>query len=126
MANKRLPDNVHKLKNTLRKDRHGDPETKVKIDTKLPEPPGWIKKDARKEWCRICKVMEKVNVLTEADVSTLAQYCTLYAELLDQKEEFTAAKHTQLRLCAVELGFTPVSRSKITVGKVTGNDFDDL
>ena len=126
MANKRLADNVHKIKGTFQKCRHGDPDAKVKIDTGLPIPPRWLGKDARFEWKRICKVMAKINVITEADASTLSQYCMLYAELKEWKDEFLAAHHTQLRLCAAELGLTPSARSKLTMTKAKENPFDDI
>ncbi len=126
MANPRIPDNVHKLKGTHRKDRHGDPDTKIQLDGRLPVAPRWMPADARKEWARVCKVMKAVNVITEADSTVLTQYCLLYSEMKREKEEFQAAKHTQLRLCAAELGLTPVSRSKIVVGKVNRDDFSDI
>ncbi len=126
MANKRKPDNVHQLQGTLRKDRHGDPNTKVTINSKIPAAPGWLTAKAKTEWKRIVNVMQHVNVLTAADLSTLAQYCILYAELTKWKEDFPAAKHTQLRMCAAELGLTPSARSKITVVKTKPEGFDDI
>ena len=126
MANKRKPDNVHQLKGTHRKDRHGDPDTKVQLNSKLPKPPPWLPPFAKTEWNRICKVMKAVNVITEADASVLTQYCLLYAEMKKEKTDFQAAKHTQLRMCAIELGLTPIARSKIVVGKVNRNDFSDI
>lgn len=126
MANKRKPDNVHQLQGTHRKDRHGDLDTKIQLDSKLPKPPTWLPQFAKKEWQRVCNIMKAVGVITEADASVLTQYCLLYSEMKKVKEEFQAAKHTQLRLCAAELGLTPVSRSKIVVGKVNRNEFDDI
>ncbi|MCA9913274.1 MAG: P27 family phage terminase small subunit [Anaerolineae bacterium] len=126
MSNKRLPDNVHLLKGTHRKGRHGDPEKKPTVVQTISEtPPLWLTKEAKTEWRRIIKVMLNSNVLTNADTSTLSQYCTLFGELQKQKEDFPAAKHTQLRLCAVELGLTPSARSKIVIpnGSEQEDDF---
>lgn len=120
MANKRLPDNIHRMRGTLIKKRHGDPKTKPQIDPSDMPPPNHLKGDALKEWIRIVGVMEKAKVFTEADRVVLEQYCVLYAEFARLGEEFTAAKHTQLRMCAAELGLTPCARSKITVGSPTG------
>ena len=116
MANKQRPDNVHLLKGTYRKDRHGKPEEKPQVtDTISKTPPRWFPKEAKKEWKRITKIMLSSNVLTNADTSTLSQYCLLYSELQTQLHDFPAARHTQLRLCAVELGLTPSARGRITI-----------
>ena len=123
MANKRIPDNVHLLQGTHRKDRHGTPDKKAKLKTKLPVMPKWLPARAKTEWKRITKVLAKSGLLTEADQAVLAQYCLLYGELAEWKEDFPAAKHTQLRLCQVELGLTPSARSKITVVKDDEEEF---
>lgn len=127
MANKRLPDNVHKLRGTLRKDRHGDPSSKPKLKNQIPRMPTWLNANGKAEWKRITKEMKKMGIITNADRTVLAQYCQLYSELVADREEFTAAKHTQLRYCQIELGLTPSARSKITLpGGDEGNPFDDL
>jgi len=115
MANKPLPANIHLLQNTHRKDRHGDPKKKPKLKNQLPTCPRWLPVDAKAEWKRICKVMNQSGVLTEADQTTLTQYCLMCSEMKEEKENFPAAKHTQLRLCCVELGLTPSARSRLTV-----------
>ena len=123
MGNKRKPDNIHLLKGTYRKDRHGDSKKKIKVDKKFPTQPTWLPKNAKTEWARIKKVMEKSGVITAGDATVLIQYCLLYSEMKKLKEEFPAAKHAQLRVAAAELGLTPVSRSKITVSKDDDNEF---
>ena len=116
MGNKAKPTNVHLLKGTYRKSRHGKVEEKPQVtDTIKRTPPTWLPKKAKVEWKRIIKVMLNSNVLTNADTSTLSQYCLLYSELQEQKEKFPSGKHTQLRLCAVELGLTPSARGRITI-----------
>lgn len=121
MANKRVTDNVHLLKGTFQPCRHGDPKKKPKVAIEYPKPPSWLSDVAKKEWGRIKQTIEKARYITLVDAVLLAQYCTLYATFVRDGEEFTAAQHTQLRLCAVELGFTPSARSRITVN----NDKDD-
>jgi len=114
MANKRKPDNVHLLSGTHRKDRHGDPREKPKVAGSITAtPPEWLPEAAKVEWKRVVKLMAESGVLTSADTSTLCQYCMLFSELQTDQEEFPAARHTQLRLCAVELGLTPSARSRI-------------
>ena len=123
MGNKRKPDNIHLLKNTYRPDRHGDPKKKLKVNAKFPIQPAWLPKNAKAEWARIKKIMEKSGVITMGDATVFIQYCLLYSEMKDYKEEFPAAKHAQLRVAAAELGLTPVARSKITVTKEEDNEF---
>lgn len=116
MGKKRIPDNVHLLKGTHRPTRHGKPEEKPQVtDTISKTPPRWFPAEAKKEWRRITKIMLNSNVLTSADTSTLSQYCLLFAQLQTELNDFPAARHTQLRLCAVELGLTPSARGKITI-----------
>ena len=122
MANKRKPDNIHLLQGTFQKSRHGDPKKKINLPTKFPICPRWMDKLAKKEWARIKKVMEKSAVITFGDATVLTQYCMLVAELEIEHFEFTAAKHTQLRMVAVELGLTPAARGKIVA---PGNNDDD-
>lgn len=129
MANKRLPDNVHKMKGTLQPCRHGKAEDKPNIVIKPPSAPSMLSTGAKREWTRVCKVLAKANVLAETDRVTLAQYCELYAEFAEDPREFTAAKHTQLRLLNVELGFTPSARAKlkpIETGDKPKDPWDDL
>ena len=125
MAQKRIPDNVHLLKGTYQKIRHGDKDSKVSVDVPISTtPPRSLSKEAKTEWKRIIKLVERTGILTGWDQTVLAQYCELTAEFYDTGREFNAAKHTQLRLCAVELGLTPSSRSKVTV--TTKKDDDEF
>ncbi|MES0444969.1 MAG: P27 family phage terminase small subunit [Desulfobacterales bacterium] len=123
MANKRIPDNVHLLKRTHQKCRHGDPKSKPKVKSKLPVMPRWLPVKAKAEWKSICKELKDAKILTGADRTILTQYCLLVSELATEKADFQAAKHTQLRLCCVELGLTPSARSRITVPKDDDDDF---
>jgi len=123
MSNQRKPNNLHLLEGTFRKHRHGDPNKKIKVGAEFPVQPKWLPKDAKAEWQRIKKVMEKSSVIISSDASTLAQYCLLFSEMKKLKENFPAAKHTQLRSCASELGLTPVARSKIAVPKDDDEEF---
>ena len=123
MANARQPDNLHLLKGTYRKDRHGDPKKKLKVEAKFPDCPAWMPAIGKREWTRIKKVMSASGVITLGDATILAQYCILVAELEVEQTEFSGAKHTQLRMCAIELGLTPVARSKITVTKDDDDEF---
>ena len=124
MANKQAPDNVHLLKGTYRKDRHGDPDKKPKIAAKLGPAPALLNDIARAEWDKKGKMLEKAGLLSGVDETIFAQYCMLYAEFSEQGYDFPGTKHTQLRMCQMELGMTPASRSKITVK--TDDDDDEF
>jgi len=123
MANARKPDNLHLLQGTFNKSRHGDPEKKLQIIGEFPDCPAWMPSNGKREWTRIKKVMKASGVITLGDATILSQYCILVAELEVEQTEFSGAKHTQLRMCAIELGLTPVARSKITVTKEEDNEF---
>jgi len=130
----RKSDNVHLLNGTHRPSRHGDPDSKPKVEIKIPSPPEWLEGNALAEWKRICKVLKNSGLLSQAESAVLSQYCLLYGQLQDsvvyaddESKRFNAAQHTQLRLCCVELGLTPKARSQITVGKKKdANSFDDI
>lgn len=142
MANPRIPDNVHKLKNTFEKHRHGDPSEKVQLEDKAPEPPSWIGREAKREWRRICKILKGKGVIAELDRPLLTQYCVLWEQLYRSVRprkvgrkmvigSFTASDHAQMRLLGTELGIGAISRSKIVTKPKSeesqgGDDWDDL
>ena len=116
MANKPKPINIHLLEGTQRKCRHGSPKDKPVIKEKISfTAPDWMTKNGAEEWTRITKIMDNTGVLTNADYSTLCQYCIMFGELKSKKGKFPATHHTQLRMCAVELGLTPSARTRINV-----------
>lgn len=114
---KKLPKNVHLLHGTHRPDRHGDrDDQQIELPIKAPPCPRFLNKEARKEWRRIVRILKDKNVLTELDRAVMAQYCQLWSEMEKMGDEFQAAKHTQLRVCAAELGLTPSSRTSLIPG----------
>jgi len=115
MANKRIPDNVHLLKGTYRPSRHGDLKRKPKVEKSFPPMPRWLDKTAKEEWQRIKELTKGIGLITQADQTILAMYCTLYSEFVRTGNDFPVGKHTQLRLCALEMGFTPSSRGKVSI-----------
>jgi P27 family predicted phage terminase small subunit len=48
----------------------------------VPECPGELSNDARKEWERIAPILLRMGLLTNADRAALAGYCSLYAEFI--------------------------------------------
>ncbi len=113
MPNPQKPDNIHLLKGTYKKNRHGDLKKKPKIKKTKVVKPEWLKGEALKEWQSITAILKETKLLTSVDKLILAQYSQLAGQLADDPEGFSMAAHTQLRMCQQELGFTPAARSKI-------------
>ncbi|WP_172125404.1 phage terminase small subunit P27 family [Devosia sp. 919] len=111
--------------------------------TVVPSPPSYFPKDAKAEWRKIAPILVlERKTLTEADMGTLESYC-LSTSTMRQAQRIinvdglvtadgkrhpafgimNAAQTTQ-RLCAAELGLTPVSRSRPHV-RSEGNDDDN-
>lgn len=108
--------------------------------TEVPRPPSYMSKDAKAEWRKIAPILiTERKTLTEADLATLENYCLATGtmrqaqRILNLEGLVTAAgkRHpafgimnaaqTTQRLCAAELGLTPVSRSRPAV-RSEGND----
>ena len=116
-------------------------EEKLKPNSDRVKPPGWLGKQAKKEFRRIVKEMEHIDLLTNVDVDMLACYCDAYegyqeATRIIQEEgmmvEYTnkaaetnkvphplLAKRRQLfdqmKSIAGELGLSPSSRAKLAL-----------
>lgn len=107
---------------------------------RVPTAPTYLPKDGKAEWRRVAPILiDERRTLTEADLATLESYClavgtmraasrVLNAEglMLNGKRHpafgiMNAAQTTQ-RLCAAELGLTPVSRSRPSIREEEGND----
>ena len=116
---------------------------KRKVNTREPKPaagaptcPGWLNRAAKVEWRRILKD-SPVGLVTKLDRQVLAQYCQNVARIAEleqivdeqgytflsekgyvcQRPEMGMLKNLQTiqrALCA-ELGFSPSSRSRVTI-----------
>lgn len=102
-----------------------------------PRCPIWLSKEAKREWRRIVPELEAMRLLTVVDRAALAGYCQAYARwrqaeeileaeglifetpngYLQQRPEVSIAqKSLQLmKSFAAEFGFTPSSRTRISV-----------
>jgi len=108
--------------------------------TTVPNPPSYLPKDGKAEWRRVAPILVlERKTLTEADLAILENYCVATGtmrqaqRLLNAEGLVTAAgkRHpafgimnaaqTTQRLCAAELGLTPVSRSRPAIRE----DHDD-
>ena len=104
------------VKGTFRRDRHGDPNQKAKVE--IPESwnaPEFLDEAAVIEWDRIVDLYARLNIITQAHLKPLVAYCVLASKLTRNPEAFTGADHSQLRAYAASFGFTPVDSDRITV-----------
>ncbi|UJW85765.1 phage terminase small subunit P27 family [Devosia sp. SL43] len=103
------------------------------VVTVVPRPPTYLAKDAKAEWRKIAAIMTERKTLTEADLGTLESYCISTSTMRQAHQTLTVeglvtasgkrhpafgimnAAQTTQRLCAAELGLTPVSSSRPAV-----------
>lgn len=105
----------------------------------VPKAPAWLSKDARAVWKQVAAILVERKVLTDADLGTLESYCTATGTVREcqrtiNEEGLTLGgkRHPLLttqnaamqtaRLCAAELGLTPVSRSRPSVRQTEASD----
>jgi P27 family predicted phage terminase small subunit len=100
----------------------------------VPRPPAYLSKDAKAEWRKVVPILVvERQTLTEADLGTLESYCNAIGTMRQAQRIINAeglvtvagkrhpafgimnAAQTTARLCAAELGLTPVSRSRPAV-----------
>lgn len=114
--------------------------------------PSWLDKEAKKEWKRIYKELEELNLLTNVDITALAIYCDAYSKYIQANKEIeekgmfveytnkagatntienpainTAKKYADIirRMCA-EFGLTPSARAKLTLPKKEEKEVDPI
>ena len=133
-----------KPKPTLFKALEGNPGKRPLNDREpkpravVPKCPDFLKGEARAEWYRSVKVLKDMHLLTAADRSALAAYCTTYARWVEAEEQvkkygaivkspdkgfpmkspyLTIADQAleTMRKFMVEFGLTPSSRSRIRI-----------
>ncbi|MDE3838651.1 phage terminase small subunit P27 family [Bacillus methanolicus] len=118
-------------------------EAKLKPNANKVKPPAWLDDVAKKEFKRIAKELQEIDLITNVDVNALAAYCDAYSDYIKctqiiQEEgmmvEYTnkAAEtnkvphplltkkkqlHEQMKSLATEFGLTPSSRAKIALPK---------
>lgn len=117
-----------------------------KPEKKAPRCPAWLEPEAKKEWRRLAKKMERIGILTEIDMAAFAGYCQAYARWKEAEEFVTqhgmivktpsgywqqvpqvSIAQTYLKTMnrlAAEFGLTPASRSRI-IADSEGKDTED-
>lgn len=111
----------------------------------VPPPPSYLSKEAKAEWRKVAPILIlERKVLTVADMATLASYCIAAGMVIQLDREIqlngtvlangkrnpasTALIQTmQMQLRAAgELGLTPASRSRASLGDAAADDEDFL
>ena len=110
-------------------------ENLIKIDDKNIKAPNWLKdRVAKQEFKRLVALLEKIDIICELDITTLALYCETYAKLveivkeLEQEELVIDGKPNpkvkmqlqlseELRKLGNELGISLSSRLKFATSK---------
>ena len=114
--------------------------------------PGWLDKEGKKEWERIVKDLEELNILTNVDITALGMYCDAYSKyqlatkkineegmfieytnkagatnIIEPPAVKAQVKYADLikKLCS-EFGLTPSARAKITLPKLEENKEETL
>lgn len=111
---------------------------------RVPSPPSYLSKAAKKEWRRVAPMLMDARVLTSGDLTPLEAYCGLYGQWVEAQEAMkkgvmvkdkkSNALHihpmfavqqqvsAQMRQYMSEFGLTPSSRSRITVAPEAAKD----
>ena len=114
-----------------------EPEPDVSV--KVPKPPKYLSKTAKKEWKVIAERLHRLGLLTEIDLSALAIYCQAYGRSVDAENELqkstmiiTTDKGNDIQNPLIgiinrsaeiahkfltEFGMTPSSRTKVSAAK---------
>ena len=105
----------------------------------LPSPPAHVSAQARLAWGRLCTLLDRMGVLTEADAFALERLAELYADIVDLSAAVAAEGRTyesatesggtivrprpevamlsdadrRFRAYLIEFGLTPAARSKV-------------
>lgn len=154
MGRRAKPVELYVLKNHKKGKREimarREAEQAIKPPADAIKPPSWLDKAARKEWRRIVKTLEGLDVLTNADVDILAQYCDAlarYAEASRIVQQQGPVIETErgpqqnpavlvvnkyaaiIQKCAIQLGLTPSARASMALrrkGEQPKDKFDEL
>lgn len=72
------PTNIVKLHGNAGKRKLNDAEPKPKQPGKVPSPPTWLGKEAKREYRRVAKELHALGLLTALDRTALAGYAVAY------------------------------------------------
>lgn len=123
-------------------------EAEPKPQKKAPRCPTWLEDEAKREWKRMAKVLERLGLLTEMDMAAFAGYCQAYARWKEAEEFLTqhgsmvrtpngylqqvpqvsiaqTNMKIMLKFCE-QFGLTPSARSRIVGGEGASDPADEM
>jgi hypothetical protein len=124
-GNKALPDFMHVVNGTHRKDRHGDKdeiETPSESDPSI-EPPKKLKKREQEYWD---KYIASAKWLTLHDAVTADVWVKLAVEFEDDPANMVTARIAQLRAAGNELGMNHITSNRNKKVEAPKDDLDEL
>lgn len=65
------------------------PKYEAQIAPAEPTPPAFLSDDAKVEWGRVCSMLYKVGLMTEADRAALGAYCQAYGRWAQAERALT-------------------------------------
>jgi P27 family predicted phage terminase small subunit len=113
---------------------HNEPQPR----DEMPDPPPHLTGEAREEWFRICRELNRIGLLTQVDRAAFAGYCVAWSQWITALAELDregqtlvddngrsyshpAVNHvikfqTTMHRFLSEFGLTPSSRSRLIIG----------
>ena len=146
MARPKIPTEIKKLKGTYQPCRDVVNEMNPERIIDLPYPPEYLNDNAKKEWYNVVREFQKLKMLTTLDLPMLAAYCNEIGIYIDMNQKCIehgridvflnldgSVKYTQQSAyqkvandallkatkIATEFGFTPASRTKVSIGNIS-------
>jgi len=126
----RLPDEVKRLKGTLRDDRV-DPDRLEVEPCRIPPAPRQLTDDERQIWNQLRRILQPLGVVAETDLLSFRLMVRAYARafrMLDDPALDPNAAIKQAQALAREFGLTPASRSTVrtVAGPEAAKSLDDF
>lgn len=138
-----LPTALKLIQGETRKERLNLAEPKPRAVA--PRCPQWLNAEARRIWRKLAPKLTRLGILTEIDGEVLAAFCNTYARYIETERRIeeeglilsvgengyrqqNAAVGVSLKYLAQaraflgELGLTPSSRARLSIGKVAPED----
>ena len=111
---KAIPFEIHQLRKTVQKSRHGEAKDQAVVSSKAPVCSKYLPfgEVGRTEWRRVMRSSGTIKP-QEIDRAMLALYCWYWDRFINEPGSMKAADVTQMRLCAVELGFSRSARQSL-------------
>ncbi len=139
---KPTPTGLKKMRGTDQPIRINDHETETNVISKMPTPPKWFSKLARKIYKSKSTELINQGVMGTLDIDMFVLYCNEYATYIETSEEIAKIPYNaklsessvevyrrirqqnqqaweRAKAIAIEFGFTPSARSRVTTAGKT-------